>query len=104
MSTKSQTKVAVKSKAKVALAPPRDHKVIYLNDHITAIDFVIETLTEIFDHDADTAEYLTQKIHEDGSAVVAVLPFEIAEHKGVEVTILARSNGFPLQVKIEPED
>ena len=104
MTTKSQTKVAVKSQTKVALSPPRDHKVIYLNDHVTAMEFVIETLIEIFDHDVETADYLTQKIHEDGSAVVAVLPFEIAEHKGVEVTILARSNGFPLQVKIEPEE
>jgi len=31
------------------------------------------------------------------------LPFEMAEQKGVEVTVLARSHGFPLQVKIEPD-
>jgi hypothetical protein len=30
------------------------------------------------------------------------LPFEIAEQKGVEVTMLARGNGFPLSVKLEP--
>jgi hypothetical protein len=31
------------------------------------------------------------------------MPFEMAEQKGVEVTMLARNNGFPLTVKLEPE-
>jgi ATP-dependent Clp protease adapter protein ClpS len=35
--------------------------------------------------------------------VVAVLPFEIAEQKGVEITLAARANGFPLQIRLEPE-
>jgi len=34
---------------------------------------------------------------------VAVLPFEIAEQKGGEVTLSARSQNFPLQVRIEPD-
>jgi ATP-dependent Clp protease adapter protein ClpS len=42
-------------------------------------------------------------IHDQGSAVVAVLPYEIAEQKGIEVTLDARSQGFPLQVKVEAE-
>ena len=32
------------------------------------------------------------------------MPYEIAEQKGIEVTVSARSAGFPLQVKIEPEN
>jgi ATP-dependent Clp protease adapter protein ClpS len=43
------------------------------------------------------------KIHHEGSSIVATLPFEMAEQKGVEVTLLARGNGFPLVVKLEPE-
>jgi ATP-dependent Clp protease adapter protein ClpS len=42
-------------------------------------------------------------IHDKGSAVVAVLPYEIAEQKGIEVTLDARAQGFPLQVKVESE-
>lgn len=103
MSNKSETDVAVKSKTRVKLSPPREHKVIYLNDDVTPMEFVVESLMEIFDHDSLTAENLTMRVHEEGSAVVAVLPYEIAEHKGVEVTVIARSNGYPLQVKIEPE-
>jgi ATP-dependent Clp protease adapter protein ClpS len=42
-------------------------------------------------------------VHVEGSAVVGVYSFEIAEQKGVETTVLARNNGFPLVVKIEKE-
>jgi ATP-dependent Clp protease adapter protein ClpS len=35
---------------------------------------------------------------------VAVLPYEIAEQKGIEVTVMARAQSYPLQVKLEPED
>ena len=34
---------------------------------------------------------------------VAVLPYEVAEQKGIEVTMSARSSGYPLMVKIEAE-
>jgi ATP-dependent Clp protease adaptor protein ClpS len=56
-----------------------------------------------FDYTQQTALQITQDIHESGSAVVAVLPYEIAEQKGIEVTVQARSNNYPLQVKLEPE-
>jgi ATP-dependent Clp protease adaptor protein ClpS len=67
------------------------------------MDFVIESLIEFFNYNTETALHITQDIHSAGSAVVAVLPYEVAEQKGVEVTLLARNNGFPLQVKLEPE-
>jgi ATP-dependent Clp protease adaptor protein ClpS len=82
--------------------PPR-FKVIYLNDNTTSMEFVIESLMEYFDYTAESATEITMYIHEDGSAVVAVLPYEIAEQKGVEVTINARAQSYPLQIKLEPE-
>jgi len=67
------------------------------------MEFVVSSLIEYFDYTEDTATTITQSIHSDGSAVVAVLPYELAEQKGIEVTMLARNNGFPLQVKIEAD-
>jgi ATP-dependent Clp protease adaptor protein ClpS len=58
---------------------------------------------EYFDYTPETAEQITVDIHETGSACVAVLPYEIAEQKGVEVTLLARAQQYPLQIKLEPE-
>jgi len=66
------------------------------------MEFVVQTLIEIFNHSPEEAQAVTMKIHEEGSGTAAILPYEMAEQKGVEVTQLARNNGFPLQVKLEP--
>jgi ATP-dependent Clp protease adaptor protein ClpS len=64
---------------------------------------VIESLIQHFRYESDAAEKITMDIHESGSAVVAILPYEIAEQKGIEITISARTEGYPLQIKLEPE-
>lgn len=103
MNTASHSDTAVKNKTQTDVSPPSEHKVIYLNDDVTPMDFVVGTLMDIFDHDGVTAENLMHRVHHEGSAVVAVLPFEIAEHKGIETTLSARRQGYPFQLKIEPE-
>lgn len=100
----SQTGTITKIQTSQGLAEPPMFKLIYLNDNATPMEFVIETLVDSFNYTEQTAEKITMDIHEDGSAVVAVLPYEIAEQKGIEVTIHARSNNYPLQIKLEPEN
>lgn len=95
------TKVTIKPNLKVP-EPPM-FKVIYMNDDTTTVDFVVRSLIDHFNYTLDTSASITTAIHEQGSAVVAVLPFEIAEQKGMEVTLDARNAGFPLQVKVESE-
>jgi ATP-dependent Clp protease adaptor protein ClpS len=75
-----------------------------MNDNHTSMDFVVASLIEHFNYTLDTATNITTGIHDTGSAVVAVLPYEIAEQKGIEVTLDARNKGFPLQVKVEAEN
>jgi ATP-dependent Clp protease adaptor protein ClpS len=103
MSTETETTVDIKIKAREDIPEPVDYNVIYINDEVTTQEFVSETLVLIFKYSKMDADEMTMKIHTDGSAVVATLPFEMAETKGIEVTMLARNNGFPLQVKLEPE-
>lgn len=86
-----------------SIKEPPMFRVIYLNDNQTTMEFVIETLMDFFNYTPDTALEITKDIHELGSATVAVLPFEVAEQKGIEVTLCARSQNYPLQVKLEPE-
>jgi ATP-dependent Clp protease adaptor protein ClpS len=100
----SQGGTVTKIKINENIKEPPMFKVIYLNDNQTSMEFVIETLVQFFDYTAQTAVQITEDIHTAGSAVVAVLPYEIAEQKGIEVTVHARSNNFPLQVKLEPEN
>lgn len=97
------TDTKVKIQPKQNIKEPNKFKLIYVNDEVTTMEFVIESLVEVFGYDEDAAHGITMQIHEAGSAVVAVLPYEMAEQKGVEVTLLAREAGFPLQVKLEED-
>jgi len=99
----AQDGTATKIKVNTELKEPPLFRVIYLNDNTTAMEFVIDSLVNFFDYSAETALQITENIHTQGSAVVAVLPYEIAEQKGVEVTMCARTNNYPLQLKLEPE-
>jgi len=100
MGTKAVTRV--KPTPNLNLKEPPMYRVIYINDSVTTMEFVVQTLVEIFNHSPEEAQAVTTKIHEEGSGTAAILPYEMAEQKGVEVTQLARNNGFPLQVKLEP--
>ena len=99
----SQAGTATKIKIIHDMAEPPMFKVIYLNDNATPMEFVIETLIDFFNYTTQTALKITEDIHSQGAAVVAVLPYEIAEQKGIEVTMLARAQNYPLQVRVEPE-
>jgi len=100
----SQGETQTKIKIDHTLKEPSMFKVIYFNDNQTTVEFVIETLLQFFDYTPETAVKITEDIHQQGSAVVAILPYEVAEQKGIEVTVHARNNNFPLQIKLEPEN
>lgn len=99
----SKTDTKVKIKPNLALREPPLFKIIYFNDDVTSLEFVVGSLIDYFNYNQDTATSISENIHHQGSAVVAVLPYEIAEQKGIEVTICARTANMPLQVKLEPE-
>lgn len=82
---------------------PKKYKVIVLNDDVTPMEFVIALLMGVFRHKQEPATEITMKIHREGSAVAGIYSYEIAEQKTIESTNLARSNGFPLQIKLETE-
>lgn len=99
----SKTDTKVKIKPNLALKEPPLYRIIYMNDEVTSMEFVIHSLIDYFNYTADTATTITQNIHQEGSAIVAILPYEIAEQKGTEVTLDARAKGYPLQVKLEAD-
>jgi ATP-dependent Clp protease adaptor protein ClpS len=99
----AQSDTRTKIKPNEAVKEPPMFKVVYINDNQTSMEFVISSLVDYFDYRIETAEQITIDIHETGSAVVAVLPYEIAEQKGIEVTLNARAQSYPLQIKLEPD-
>jgi ATP-dependent Clp protease adaptor protein ClpS len=101
--SKTNTETKIKIKPNIALAEPPLYKIIYINDNVTSMEFVVSSLIDYFNYNQDTAKTITHSIHEAGSAIIAVLPYEIAEQKDIEVTLDARSQGFPLLIKVEAE-
>ena len=95
--------VQIDEKIKISVTEPKRYKVLFLNDDKTPIEFVIELLMRVFKHSRETAEQITLTVHNEGSAVVGVYNYEIAEQKGVEATNQARTSGHPLQIKLEEE-
>lgn len=101
MSTKEN--IAVDEKIKVDVQPPKMWKVVFLNDDVTPMELVIDILVGIFKHNEESAKKITLEIHNEGSGVAGVYPFEIAEHLAVESTHVAKRNGSPLKVQVEQE-
>ena len=97
------TDIQIDKKTKEKVGEPNMWKVIFINDDLTPIDFVISLLIDIFKHNFETARNITMQVHEQGSGIAGVYSYEIAEAKSVEATNLSRNNGFPLQIKMEEE-
>jgi ATP-dependent Clp protease adaptor protein ClpS len=101
---KPRVEGALKHDPKLNIQEPRQFKVIFVNDEVTTMEFIVECLKAIFRYDEEAAHVKAIQVHEEGSGVVGVYPFEIAEQKGIEATVLARNNGFPLQIKLEVDN
>lgn len=97
------TGVKTLTREKIKLEEPGLWDVIFLNDNITTMEFVVRVLKQIFNKTQEQAESITKKIHEDGQGVVGSYVHEVAEQKGIETTLLARQDNFPLQVKVKKQ-
>jgi ATP-dependent Clp protease adaptor protein ClpS len=97
-----QTKTQEQTKTK--LSYPDRFCVILYNDDFTPMDFVIQLLIEVFNHNISDATNLTYAVHEQGQAVAGVYFKEIAEQKVSDSSSLARLNGYPLKVTMEVLD
>mgnify|MGYP000202614186 CR=1 FL=1 len=95
--------VVIDTKTVKKTKEPSKYKVVMLNDDHTPMDWVIDLLKTIFKHSETTAKELTMKIHNEGSAVVGIYTYEIAEQKMVEAVNASRDRGFPLQLTLEEE-
>lgn len=97
----ADTAIRTETQEKIKIQEPSKYNVIFLNDDITTVEFVIRVLKQIFNKSQDEAIKITEHIHKTGSGVVGTYLHEIAEQKGIETTLLAREEGYPLQVKVQ---
>ena len=91
------------TREKIKLDEPGLYDVIFLNDNITTTEFVVRVLKQIFAKTQEQAEAIMTKVHKDEQGVVGSYVHEVAEQKGIETTLLARQENFPLQVKVKKQ-
>ena len=86
-----------KNKTQVKIKKPDFYEVILLNDDFTTMEFVVKVLQLFFNMTKATANKIMLKIHNDGSAVCGVYPYEVAETKVMEVINFAKQKEYPLK-------
>ena len=93
----------VRERQDTKLREPRRYKVIIHNDDFTTMEFVVMVLMQVFFLTEENANVLMLEVHNAGKAVVGSYTRDIAVSKADKATRLARDNGFPLRLTIEPE-
>ena len=83
---------------------PRRYKVIIYNDDFTTMDFVVMILRQVFLKSEEEANALMLRVHHSDKAVVGIYTYDIAMSKVRKATEMAREEGFPLRLTVEPEE
>ena len=83
---------------------PKMYDVVFHNDDVTTMEFVVFVLRRVFFHSVENATQLMLDVHQKGSAVVGTYSYDIAISKYHKVQHLAEQEGFPLRVSIVPTD
>lgn len=99
----SMAEVKVSTDNITGIKQPNRYKVVFNNDDVTPVEFVIGILKGIFHHSDEAANAITMEIHNSGKGIAGIYTFEIAEQKHNESTYLARTNGHPLNINLESE-
>jgi ATP-dependent Clp protease adaptor protein ClpS len=95
------TKKELAFEDELSLMEPKQYKVLLLNDDYTSMDFVIEVLMSIFHKTYQEAEKIMLDVHRKDKGVCGVFTYEVAETKVMQVSKLAREQGFPLKATME---
>jgi ATP-dependent Clp protease adaptor protein ClpS len=100
-SHQDKTDGAVKERVKTEKKEPILYKVVLLNDDYTTMEFVVRVLETVFQKSPAEAYRIMMQVHQDGSGIAGVYPWEVAETKVDTLTSMARHAEFPLRATIE---
>jgi ATP-dependent Clp protease adaptor protein ClpS len=83
------------------LKPPKQYKVIVLNDDYTPMEFVVQVLIKFFAMDHAKATRVMMSVHTKGKGICGIFSHEIAETKVDQVNEYSRMNQHPLMCTME---
>lgn len=97
------TQLEHREKEKLKIKEPRKYKVIMHNDDFTPMEFVVDILMSIFHKGQKEAMTIMMNVPKGTMAVVGIYSYDIARTKAERAVSLARQEGYPFRVTIEPE-
>jgi len=83
------------------LKPPKQYKVILINDDFTPMEFVVQVLMMFFGMDHAKATRVMMAVHTKGKGICGVFSHEIAETKVDQVNEYSKINQHPLLCTME---
>ena len=81
--------------------PPKQYKVILINDDFTPMEFVVQVLMTFFTMDHAKATRIMMNVHTKGKGICGVYSHEIAETKVDQVNEYSKINQHPLLCTME---
>ena len=94
----------IRKRTRMRLQEPKYYKVIMHNDDFTTMEFVMMVLKSVFRKNAIEAEQIMLTVHQSGKAVVEYYSYDMANSKSQKAMRMAREQGFPLKLTVEPDD
>ena len=94
----------LRERQRTDLREPRRYKVIIYNDDFTTMEFVVMILKQVFLQSDEEAEALMLQVHHSDKAVVGIYSYDIAVSKTRKSINMAREQGYPLRLTVEPEE
>lgn len=98
---KESTSTGIKDSIRISV--PKRYTVFIHNDDFTTMEFVVEILVQIFHKPVGEAYDIMMRVHNSGRGKVGSYTYDIAHTKVKKAERLARSNGYPLRLTLEPE-
>ena len=99
-----QEQTGVKERQRTRLREPKRYKVILHNDDFTTMEFVVMVLAVVFRKTEADAESIMLNVHRQGRGVAGIYTYDIALTKAQKATQMARAEGFPLRITVEPAE
>lgn len=94
----------LRERQRTDIKEPKRYKVIIYNDDFTTMEFVVLVLRQVFFRSEEEAQALMLKVHHSDKAVVGIYTYDIAVSKTRKATSMAREQGYPLRLTVEPEE